>query len=154
MKSKLILLICLISITSPAFTQPKPQDQIKFRQSGMMFMRWNVGIIKNQVVKNPQQYNKEKVVAAASAIAAVANSGIENLFTANSKTGKGWKKTRVKKAFFEEPQEVEKHVIKFKKEANNMLSASQGGDLDQIQQQFDVLFKACKGCHKKYRAKE
>ena len=130
MKSILLLAIYLITLTTIVFAQPKPEDQIKFRQSGMMFMRWNVGIIKNQVVENPQQYNKEKVVAAANAIAAVANSGIESLFTQNSETGKGWKDTRVKKEFFEQPEEVKKHVSTFKKEANELASASRSGDVE------------------------
>ena len=154
MKSKLILAACVFALATTVLAQPKPEDQIKFRQSGMMFMRWNVGIIKNQVVENPQQYNKAQVAAAANAIAAVANAGIENLFTQETKTGKGWKDTRVKQEFFEQPEEVRKHVSTFKKEANELANVAMNGDVKKIKHQFDVLFKACKGCHKEYRAKE
>lgn len=154
MKTKLILVVSLFAVTAAVFAQPKPEDQIKFRQSGMMFMRWNVGIIKQQVVKNPEQYNKERVQAAANAIAAVANSGIEKLFTEETKSGKGWKETRVKKEYFAQPEEVKKHVSDFKREANALANVAQSGDVGKIAQQFDVLFKACKGCHKEYRAKE
>ena len=154
MKTKIILALSIIAVTSATFAQPKLEDQIKFRQSGMMFMRWNMGTIKNQVVKNPQTYNKKQVIAAANVIAAVANSGIETLFTAETKTGKGWKDTRVKPEFFEESDEVKKHVLALKKEANELVKAADNGEIETIKEQFESLFKACKACHKKYRAKD
>ncbi len=154
MKNKIILALTIAIVTGVAFAQPKPEDQIMYRQSGMMFMRWNMGIIKDQVVKNPQNYKKDQVAAAANAIAAIANSRIVELFSPETKTGKGWKETRVKPEYFSQPEEVKKLTMDFKNEADTLVKVSNSEDVERIKEQFDVLFKACKACHKKFRTKE
>ena len=146
--------ICLIAMSNTSFAETKIEDQIKFRQSGMMFMRWNMGNIKEQVVTKPNTYNKERVLAAANTIAAVANSGIFDLFTPETKTGKGWKKTRLKNDFFLQPDEVKNRINDFTKEVGKFVQVSNSGNIEQIKDQFESLFKACKSCHKKFRSKE
>jgi len=142
------------TLSTTAFSEIKPEDEIKFRQSGMTYMRWNMGKIENQVSKNPETYNKEQVAAAANVIAAIANSGIGALFSENSKTGKGWKDTRVKPEFFEQPEEVKKYAGTFRKEANKLAAVTESGDVNVIREQFDTVISACKECHKKFRSKD
>lgn len=153
MKKQLALALSILVVSSTTMAVPKAEDQIKFRQSGFMFMRWNMGIIKNQVVKNPQGYNQEQVEAAADVIAAVANSGIISLFTPETAKGKGWKDTKVKPAFFNNPEDVKKLDAEFRKEANALAAMVASGDVVGIKHQFNALLDACKGCHKKYREK-
>lgn len=154
MSHKIIVLLTAIAVSTTAFAQIKPEDQIKFRQSAMMFMRWNMGKIKNQVVENPQSYNKEQVIAAANGVAAVANSGLGALFGPGTDRGKGWKETRIKEDYFKQPEEVKKLAMAFNKEANALLEVANSGDVNEIKIRFDKLLEACKSCHKKYRAKD
>ena len=157
MKSKIVVIASLFTLLSApvvSTAEMKAEDAIKFRQSGMMFMRWNMGKIKQQVVTNPQAYNKEQVIAAANVILATANSGLGSLFPSNTKEGKGWHETRVKAEFFDEPDEVKKRSKKFNQEANKMVEVANTGDVNLIKEQFDNLFEACKGCHKKFRKKD
>jgi len=161
MKLKTILFASVITITfgivANSFAGPeekKAEDEIKFRQSGMTFMRWNMGKIDKQVNKHPENYNKDQVAAAANVIAAIANSDIGTLFSENSKTGKGWKETRVKAEFFDQPEEVKKYASAFRKEADKLVQVTTSGDVKAIGEQFDSVFSACKDCHKKFRKKD
>lgn len=141
-------------ITSISYAELKPEDEITFRQSGMTFMRWNMGKIKSQIVDNPESYNKEQVIASARVISAVANSGIGTLFSSASETGKGWKDTRVKPEYFKQPDEVKKLANTFIQEADKLTVAANSGDIALIKDQFETLFEACKSCHKKFRSKD
>ncbi len=131
----------------------KPEDKIKYRQSGYTFMRWNMQKIKKQVIKNPQQYNKEEVIAAAKTISAISESGIEVLFSPDTKTGKGWKKTRVKPELFDEADNVNKAFKDFSVQANKLLETSETGNVKAIKVQFKKLVNSCQACHKEYRIK-
>lgn len=154
MKHPAVLALCIAAVAATASAEMKPEDKITFRQSGYTFMRWNMGMIKNQVVDDPQTYNKEKVLAAANVIAATANSGIETLFTPDTEKGKGWKDTRVKPEFFKQPDDAKKRALDFHREADAMAKAAATGDVDLIKAQFDKLQKACKSCHEDFRTKE
>lgn len=154
MKTKLALALSITVISTAALAQLKPEDQIKFRQSGYTFMAWNMGKIKAQVIDNPQSYNKEQVIAAANLIAAVANSGMGALFSPESATGKGWKETRVKPEFFKQPDEVKKRAMTYIKETNELAKVAAGGDIQAIKAQFAKVGEACKGCHDNFRTKE
>jgi len=159
MKYKVVLIFCIIAISATLFSNTplaeiKPEDAIKFRQSGYTFMRWNMGEIKKQVVSKPETYNKEQVIAAANVIAAISNSGLWSLFSEKTATGKGWKETRVKAEFFEQPDEVKKRAKVFKNEANELARVAGIGDVNMIKDQFDTLLKVCKACHKKFRTKD
>lgn len=158
MKISISLVLCIGTFvsgilvpSSGALAQLKPEDEIKFRQSGMMFMRWNMGKIKNQVIKNPQTYNREQVITAANAIAAVADSNIEALFSPETVSGSGWKETRIKPEFFRQPAEVERLIQALKQETNELANVANSGDVQTIKEQFDKTFQACRSCHKKFR---
>ena len=73
MKSKLAFALIAVSLAGTAAAQLKPEDAIKFRQSGYTFMAWNMGRIKASV---EGQFNKDEVIKAANAIQAIANSGM------------------------------------------------------------------------------
>jgi cytochrome c556 len=154
MKYKVVLAVCIVAITTAALAQIKPEDQIKFRQSGYTFMAWNMGKIKNQVVEHPETYNKEQVIAAANVIAAISSSGMGALFSPESATGKGWKETRVKPEFFQQPDEVKKHAMALNKEAKALVQVADSGDIGAIKTQFTKVFDACKGCHDNFRTKD
>ena len=158
MKIKTVIIICALSISTIAFadeqTKPGKQEElIKYRQSAMMFMRWNIKTIKKQVQKNPETYDKTDVIKAANVIAAIANSNLEKLFPSETKTGKGWHQTRVKSVFFDEPDKVKQRIQALIKETGSLVEVANSGVTDEIATQFDQVFNACKACHKAYRAK-
>ena len=149
----MLAILLIATSTTKVAAEIKPEDEIKFRQSGMMFMRWNMGKIKKQLSTKSQTYDKEEVVAAANVVAAIANSGLGALFTPRTKTGKGWKETRLKPEYFQQSDEVKKLATAFNKEANQLAKVASYGDIKQLKIQFDTVFKTCKGCHKKFRSK-
>jgi hypothetical protein len=82
---------------APLLPQVKPEDAIKFRQSGYGFMAWNMARIKMNVEGT---YNKDEVIKAANGIQAIANSGMGALYLPGTDKGTGWEKTRAKPEVF------------------------------------------------------
>jgi len=157
MKKVILCAFIVFSVTPifiPVYAEKKIEDEIKYRQSAMMFMRWNMGKIKQQVVKHPESFKKDQVIAAANVIASIANSGLGELFGEHTRGGTGWKKTRAKDALYDDPEEVSKRAKIFRQEANRLSTVSRNGDIENIAIQFDKTFKSCKGCHKKFREKK
>jgi len=151
MKSKLLLAVLVITLTGTAAAQLKPEDAIKFRQSGYTFMAWNMGRIKANV---EGQFNKEEVIKSANAIQAIANSGMGALYLPGTDKGTGWEKTRVKPAFFTDKEGVTKVAMAFNKEANEMAKVAATGDVAAIKEQFGKLGGTCKACHDDFKIKQ
>lgn len=143
-----------LGLAASASAQMKPEDMIKFRQSGYTFMAWNMGKIKAQVVEDTVPYNKDQVIAAAKLIAATANSGMGALYAPGTDSGKGWKETRLKPEFFDELDEVGKIAKNFSVQATKLEEVAQTGDPALIKAQFGEVGEACKACHDKYRIEE
>lgn len=148
-KLAIVTLATTLSISTLAFGQaaPKPENQIKWRQSNYQVLAWNAGRIKASV---DGTYNKDEVVRAANSIAAVANSNLLALFTPGSETGKGWRDTTVKPAFFTDKRAAELNNA-FIKEANELVKVAQAGDVAAVKEQHGKLAKACKACHDDFR---
>ena len=152
MKIKLLLALLSLSFAGAASAQLKPEDAIKFRQSGYGFMAWNMGRIKMNVEGG--QYNKEEVVKAANAIQAIANAGMGALYVPGSDKGTGWEPTRAKPAIFTDKEKVGKLAMAFNKEANEMAKIAATGDAAAVGAQLGKLGDTCKACHDDYKAKK
>lgn len=153
MKSKLTLALVLAATTAAAVAGPL-EDQIRFRQSAYSFLGWNAGKIKSQVVDHPETFNKDQIIAAANAVAAVANSGLGSLYGPGSDQGTGWKPTRLKPEFFQKQDEAAKVATAFNKEANELAKVAAGGDINAIKAQFGKVSESCKSCHDSFRQRE
>lgn len=151
MKSKLLLALLALTLTGTASAQVKPEDAIKWRQSGYAFMAWNMARIKMNVEGT---YNKEEVIKAANAIQAVANSGMGSLYLPGTDKGTGWEKTRVKPELFTNKEGVGKVAGAFVKEANEMAKVAASGDMAVVKEQFGKLGASCKGCHDDFKIKD
>lgn len=151
MKSKLLLALLTVTLAGTATAQMKPEDAIKFRQSGYTFMKWNMERIKANV---EGQYNKEEVIKAANAIQAIANSGMGALYLPGTDHGTGWEKTRVKPELFTNKEGVGKVAMAFGKEANEMAKVAATGDAAAAKEQFGKLGGSCKGCHDDFKIKQ
>jgi len=148
------LVLLTLPLAATAHAQMTAEDMIKARQSGYTFMAWNMGKINDQVVDQVVPYNEDQVIAAADAIAAIANSGMGALFAPGTEEGTGWKPTRVKPAFFEEQDNVGRLARNFISEANELQSVAQTGNENAIREQFKELGESCRACHQEYRADE
>lgn len=126
----------------------KPEEQIKFRKAGYSFMAWNMGKIKGNL---DGAYNRDEVVKAAAAVAAVSNSGLGGLYGASTDKDAGEAKTRVKPEFFQEQDKVKELAIAFNREANELARVAAAGDAAAVKVQFGKTGETCKACHDKYR---
>jgi cytochrome c556 len=154
MKNKVALALILSTASMTTFAGQAEDQQVKFRQSAYSFAAWNCSKIKKQVVEQPETYNKEQVVAAANAVAAVANSGLGSLYGAGTDQATGWKKSRLKPEFFENQDEAKKQAVAFVKEANELAKVAASGDVAATKTQFGKLGETCKGCHDSFRIKD
>lgn len=149
MSLKLAVAMLSVSLAAgSAVAQVKPEDAIKFRQSGYGFMAWNMVRIHSNVNGN---FNKEEVIKAANAIQAIANSGMGALFVPGTDKGTGWEPTRAKPEIWTEQQKLGQVAGAFVKEANEMAKVAAGGDAAAVKAQFGKLGETCKGCHDKFR---
>ena len=152
MKIKLLLVLLSLSFAGAASAQLKPDDAIRFRQSGYGFMAWNMGRIKMNVEGG--QYNKEEVIKAANAIQAIANAGMGALYVPGSDKGTGWEATRAKPAIFTDKEKVGKLAMAFNKEANEMARIAASGDASAVGAQLGKLGDTCNACHDDYKVKK
>ena len=153
MKQKLAIGLMLTAVATAALAGPI-EDQIRSRQSAYGFLGWNAAKIKAQVGDHPETYNKDQVIAAANAVAAVANSGVLELYGDGTDQGTGWKPTRLKHDYFEKKAEVKDIEATFIKEANELQTVAIGGDVAAIKTQFGKVGAACKSCHDLVRVRE
>lgn len=154
MKNKVALAFLLSTVSMAAFAGQTEDQQVKFRQSAYSFAAWNCSKIKNQVVEHPETFNKEQVVAAANAVAAVANSGLGALYGAGTDQATGWKKSRLKSEFFDKQEDAKKAALSFIKESNELAKVAATGDVGAIKTQFGKVSETCKGCHDGFRVRD
>ncbi|MFT4045855.1 MAG: cytochrome c [Solimonas sp.] len=152
MKKQLTILAASLLLSGIA-SADQISDQIRIRQSAYSFIGWNSGRIKAQL-DHPETYNKDQVVAAANAIAAVANSGLGALYGPGTDKGTGWKPTRLKSAFFEKQDEAAQIAKDFNKEANELARVAASGGAAEVKVQFAKLGETCKSCHNDFRERE
>ena len=150
---KPLLAVLLFPAASASMAQqaPKPEQVIKWRQSVYQVLAWNNGRIKNNVEGT---YNKDEVIRAANAIAAIANSGLGALYPAGTETGKGWRETTVKPELFTETAKAGEAAKKFITESNELAKVAATGDAAAVKVQFGKLGQTCKGCHDDFRTKD
>ena len=151
MKNKIVLALLASTLAGTALAQVKPEDAIKYRQSGYAFMAWNMGRIKMNV--EGDKFNKEEVLKAATAIQAIANSGMGALYLPGTDKGKGWEETRAKANIWTEQEKLGKAAMAFNKEANELAKVAASGDAAAVGAQLGKLGGTCKGCHDDFKAK-
>ncbi|HEX3141349.1 MAG TPA: cytochrome c [Rhizobacter sp.] len=145
-----ITLATLLAASTAAWAQqaPKPEQLIKWRQSAYQTIGWNSARIKASV---DGSYNKDEVLKAANAIAALANANLGVLFPAGTESGKGWRDTTVKPAFISDKARATELSNNFSKEANELAKLAQAGDPAAVKEQYGKLTRTCKACHDDFR---
>jgi cytochrome c556 len=146
-----LALAALAAASTIALAQqaPKPENLIKWRQSAYQVVAWNSGRIKAAV--DGGNYNKDEVIKASTAIAAIANSGLGALFAPGTETGKGWRETTVKPALFTDGKRAGELAGNFSQEATELAKVAASGDQAAVKEQYGKLTKTCKACHDEFR---
>lgn len=147
----LALAILASSASVLAQQAPKPEQLIKWRQSAFQVVAWNTGRIKASL---DGTYNKEEVQRAANSIAAIANGGLGALFAAGTEQGKGWHDTTAKPELFKDGKRFAELSASFGKEASELATLANGGDVAAIKAQFGKVQRTCKSCHDDFKAKD
>lgn len=153
MKVRVACAVLLLGTSLAALAGPV-EDTIRLRQSAFTFIGWNVGKIQQQTMEHPQDFNKDQVAAAANAIAAAANSGLGALFAPGTDQGTGWRQTRLKPEFFQQPDEAKKAAMEFIEQANVLAKVAAGGDPAAIKTELGKLRQTCKACHDSFRSRD
>ena len=147
--------IFIVAALSAAIATPvlamSVEDQIETRQSAFTFASWNMGKIKAQAVEGDVAYNQQQMMAAANAIASVANSGLGSLFGPGTALDKN-DNTDLKPVFFEKPDRAREVAIAFAKESTKLQEVAATGDKAALAAQFSEVGKTCKACHDDFRA--
>jgi cytochrome c556 len=143
--------LSLVVFSGAALAQMKPEDAIATRQAGYKFMAWNMGNIKRNIEGD---FNKDQVVAAANAIAAIANSGMGKLYLPGTDKGTGYHETKVKPELFTDKDGVGTVAKAFNGAANEMAKVAATGDAAAVKTAYGELGKTCKGCHEKFKVEE
>ena len=148
---KLTAAVLLAAIAGAASAQTYPvEDAIKWRQSAYQILNWNMTRLDQNL--NSSQFNKDDAIKAANTIAAIANSGMGQLYFAGSdKSDKI--KTNVRPEMYTDTQGAAKAAIALAEQANALQKVAQTGDAAAIKAQVGKLGGACKGCHDNFKKK-
>ncbi len=145
----------LIAVLALSFSQlasaqgaPRPEALIKWRQSAYQVIAWNSGRIKAALAGH---YAPLEVQNAANALAAVANSGLADLFAAGTAHGKGWRETTARDEVFSDAGKFRALTEEFAREANTLARVAAAGDRGTVNEQFLKVAQACKSCHNQFR---
>ena len=143
-----ILGITALSLSTGAFAQIKPEEQIKFRKAAYSFASWNMVKIKANLEGT---YDAAQVKAAANAIASVAGSGIGALFSPGTDKSIGAEKTFAKPELFQKTADVAKLAGDFAAASNELVAAADSGDAAAVKAAHGKVGASCKACHDQFK---
>ncbi len=149
---KTVVAFVAIAFVGAAFAQQslKPEDAIKYRKAAMNYQSWNMSRIKANVEGD---FNKDQVVVAANAIAAIANSRSGELFIPGTDTSAMGDKTRLKPEYFQQPDKAREVAMNYLRETNELARVAASGDAAAVKAQFGKTGGTCKGCHDLFQSK-
>lgn len=130
----------------------KPETLIKQRQSAFQVIGWTCGRVK--LALDAAQFDREEVKQAATALAAVANSGLGQLFAAGSEQGKGWHDTAVKPEFFQPGSKAGEYAQALSRETAELARIAGSAEPAALKAQFGKVAQTCRACHDDFRRKD
>jgi cytochrome c556 len=128
---------------------PRPEQLIRWRQSAFEVVAWNTQRLKSALVTDAA--DPREVQSAADALAAVAASGIPDLFPRGTEHGKGWRETTAATAVFSDAALFRTRSDDFARDAALLAKLAAGSDRAAIKDQFAKVAKTCKACHDRFR---
>jgi cytochrome c556 len=150
MKLKQITLAAVaLALTSSAFAQVKPEDEIRYRQSVMNVTGRAFGPMA-QMAQDKAPYNKDVVVKNAAIVEMMI--GLPwNSFAAGTEKGAP---TKADMKVWSENAKFKDGADKAQKAVAALGTAVKGGDEKAIKAAIGDVGKTCKGCHDDFRLKE
>lgn len=146
--------ISILAVSAGVFAQQagaKPETLIKWRQSAFQVIGWTCGRVK--LALDATTYDKEEVVKAASALAAVSNAGLGALFAPGTEQGKGWHDTAAKQELFAVGSKAGEIAGTLARETNELVKIANTSDAAAVKVQFGKVAATCKACHDDFRVK-
>ncbi|RMF17564.1 MAG: cytochrome c [Gammaproteobacteria bacterium] len=128
----------------------KPDDAIVARKAVMRVIGLNFGPL-GAMVKGKVPFNQEVFKANTQRLKLVSEMPVEKYFPKGSETGKG---TTVTQDVWNEWDEFEEGLKKWRMELSKLADVAQSGDEAAMRKQFAATAKTCKGCHDDFREKK
>lgn len=145
------LLIAFLSGAAPA-QLPGPDEQIRIRQGGKLYVAWHLKRI-GDLVASRSAFDQDAVFRSAQVVAAFANSGWGSLYGPGTEKLAGEGKPRIKAEFFLEAEKVRDIGKSLSTETAELLRQAEIGDPAAIRQQLARTNEVCRSCHERYRGK-
>jgi cytochrome c556 len=146
-----IALAALVAAPTIALSQDaKPsraERVIKYRQSVLYLLGWNIGPIAG-MVKGEIPYDKDAVVLRADRLAELAPMIAEG-FPPDSQAGAP---TKAKAAIWQDMADFKARAAELERVTAKFAATARSGDLQQVAAGLGEVGGTCKGCHEKYRA--
>jgi cytochrome c556 len=135
------------ALAHAAHEQTPAERAIEYRQSVYHLIAWNFAPL-SAALQGKAPYDKDAFALAASRIAALAPMLPEGFPAGSYVAGK----TDAKPELWQDPAEFARLMKDLATRSAALAEIARSGDLDQIRPAFEDLAKACKACHKKFRA--
>ncbi len=143
-------LMSAVATSAMAQNAPTADDLIKWRQSLHQVLSWNMGRLKANV---GGKYDQAQAKKAADLIAAIANTGMGELYVKGTEKGNKIK-TNMKPEMLTNGDAVKKVAMEFSQEANELAKVvNGGGDAAKVKDQLGKLGGTCKNCHDDFKNK-
>ena len=144
---RLLMTFCLAMAALPAAAQfAKPEDAIKYRQSGMTLQGAHLGRI-GAMVNGKVPFDAKAAAENAEVLAFVSKLPFAGFIEGTDKAAN----TKAKPEIWSEPDKFRAGATKMQEEAAKLDVAAKTGDLAQIKAAFGATAQSCKACHDNYR---
>lgn len=146
------LLLCVTAVAGLAAALPaaaqfaKPEDAIKYRQSGMALMGAHFGRL-GAMVNGKVPFDAKTAAENAEIVAFVSKLPFAGFVDGSDKGGN----TKAKPDIWQEMDKFRAGATKMQEEAGKLNTIAKSGNLDQIKAAFGETAKTCKACHDNYR---
>jgi len=139
--------VALAIVAGSAFAAPKPEDEIRYRQSVFNVIGRNFGGVLGAIAKGERPYDQAEAVKAAKLVADLSTLPFAS-FGPGTDAGASHKSSP---KIWEDPAKFQSLADKFQLEAAKLPAAA--ADLATLKAQVAETGKTCKGCHDEYRLK-
>jgi cytochrome c556 len=144
---KRLMILCLVTVALPTAAQfAKPEDAIKYRQSGMTLQGAHLGRI-GAMVNGKVPFDAKVLAENAEVLAFVSKLPFAGFIEGTDKGGN----TKAKPEIWTEMDKFRAGASKMQEEAAKLNAAAKTGDQAQIKTAFGATAQSCKACHDNYR---